>query len=392
LTKGVSAENIIAYQGSPAVVKIFTTFDGTLKSSLYQKNTVQLWGNMHSTFLQQEQPDYSGAFTLDIPQFSYGGQGTGFVISSDGYIVTNAHVVDMSDEELKSKFVQQAVKWAINNWPEMLKDRGFEVFPQTTDEVNYIIEFFNAYQLQRSSSPQIYVYFGDPSGNADMGEGHPAEISKSDPAEMKYSADKFYRYRSGKDIAVIKCEGVHDLITATLGDSNSVDVGDKVIVVGYPGVAESGFHDYLSRKTDLVPTVTSGIISARKKLPDDSDVFQTDTSITHGNSGGPAFSENGEVIGIATFVSYTYLEGDVYTEVQGFNFLIPINVAMRFIKELNVDTTPSQSTQHLFSGLNYYWTKDYSQALREFNAVRNVNTVDRYSLNYAAKCQAAGQL
>lgn len=209
-------------------------------------------------------------------------------------------------------------------------------------------------------------------------------IAKNDPVEMKYSNDMKYRYRSGKDVAVLKVEGVKDLLNAPLGDSDSIGVGDKAIVIGYPGIAESSRHKFLSSKSDLVPTVTSGIISARKKLPDDSDIFQTDADITHGNSGGPAFNENGEVIGIATFVSYTYLEGGVYTEVAGFNFLIPINVVKRFIRELNIDTSPSKSRQHLEKGLNYFWNSSYSQAEQEFNIIGGLNNVDRYAPAYAA--------
>ena len=54
-------------------------------------------------------------------------------------------------------------------------------------------------------------------------------------------------------------------------------------------------------------------------------VIQSDAAITHGNSGGPAFNDAGEVIGIATFTSAK--------EVAGFNFFVPINTAWEFVRQ-----------------------------------------------------------
>lgn len=90
-------------------------------------------------------------------------------------------------------------------------------------------------------------------------------------------------------------------------------------------------HPYLSEETDLEPSVTAGIISAKRKTKDGSPCLQTDADITHGNSGGPCINEKGEVIGIATFGSVGR-EG----EVPGFNFLRQSELIEEFLKETGV--------------------------------------------------------
>ena len=146
-------------------------------------------------------------------------------------------------------------------------------------------------------------------------------------------------------------------------------MGDKVIAVGYPGTVLSMLNQRLSPETNLVPTVTSGIISAIRKLPDGSEIIQSDVTIFHGNSGGPAFDESGKVIGVTTFGSGQKLSSGEWLDIPGYNFLIPINVAKSFISELNINTTPSETAVHFQRGLEYYWSKDYSQAEGEFNSI-----------------------
>ena len=97
------------------------------------------------------------------------------------------------------------------------------------------------------------------------------------------------------DLAVVRLEGKGPWPTATLGDSDALNVGDWAIAVGNPFGLES--------------TVTLGIISnlnrnvsqlgiSGKRL----DLIQTDAAINPGNSGGPLLNADGEVVGINTLV------------------------------------------------------------------------------------------
>ena len=118
------------------------------------------------------------------------------------------------------------------------------------------------------------------------------------------------------DIAVLKIETEEKFIPVKFGDSDKARIGDWVIAIGNP----FGFGG----------TVTSGIISARNRsigLSRYEDYIQTDASINSGNSGGPLFDMNGNVIGINTAILGR--SGNV-----GIGFSIPSNSAKIVIDQL----------------------------------------------------------
>jgi serine protease Do len=113
------------------------------------------------------------------------------------------------------------------------------------------------------------------------------------------------------DLAVLKVNAGTPLPAAKLGDSDTVQVGDPVVAIGNPlGIGESA---------------SAGIVSALNRNLKESiydDFIQTDASINHGNSGGPLFALNSEVIGID---SALYAPG-TETGSVGLGFALPINV------------------------------------------------------------------
>lgn len=166
------------------------------------------------------------------------GFGSGFIISEDGYIITNAHVVDGASEIRVG-----------------LQDRR---------------EF-------------------------------PAELVGADAAS---------------DIALLKVDST-GLQVVRVGNSEDLRVGEWVLAIGSP----FGFEH----------TATQGIVSAlARSLPDDTYVpfIQTDVAVNPGNSGGPLFNTDGEVVGVN---SQIYSRSGGY---QGLSFSIPINVAMSIADQL----------------------------------------------------------
>jgi len=169
--------------------------------------------------------------------------GSGFIISSDGYILTNYHVIETAH---------------VNNLP-------------------------------------IYIYLSD---------------------GTEYEA-KVIGYESSNDFAVIKIDAA-GLNPAVIGNSDSIRVGQVVYAVGNPF-------------GDLVYTMTEGIVSAldrvvtveRKSI----NTFQFSAAVNSGNSGGPIYDINGEVIGIVTA---KLMRGSV----EGIGFAIPINDAIEIAAEL----------------------------------------------------------
>ncbi len=122
------------------------------------------------------------------------------------------------------------------------------------------------------------------------------------------------------DLAVVKIEHASDLVAATLGDSDQVEIGDWVLALGQPFGLES--------------TVTAGIISAKHRgigITARENFLQTDAAINPGNSGGPLVNLRGEVVGINTAI-HSRSGGN-----NGIGFAVPSNLA-RWVSDQLMDT------------------------------------------------------
>ncbi len=125
------------------------------------------------------------------------------------------------------------------------------------------------------------------------------------------------------DIALLAMEGIDNVPTAILGDSDQVRVGQWVLAVGSP--------------FGLNQTVTHGIISARERGQISlgstiriKDFLQTDASINPGSSGGALVNLDGEVIGINTAIA----SGQGINQSSGVAFSIPINLVKKIMQQL----------------------------------------------------------
>jgi len=179
---------------------------------------------------QQPQPGQPEEFRSDAG-------GSGFVISRDGLVVTNYHVVEGASE--------------------------------------------------------VKVHLGD--------RDFTAEVKGTDRAT---------------DIALLKINAGDSLRYLELGDSESVRVGDWVMVIGNP--------------LNLDKTVTTGVVSAKGRSIGISDVsfenfIQTDAAINFGNSGGPLVDMQGRVIGIATAINYG---------AENIGFAVPVDTLKQILPQL----------------------------------------------------------
>jgi len=125
------------------------------------------------------------------------------------------------------------------------------------------------------------------------------------------------------DLALLKVKAAKPLTAAKFGDSTQMRVGDWVMAIGNP--------------FGLGGTVTVGIVSARNRDinsgPYD-DFLQTDAAINRGNSGGPLFNRNGEVIGINTAI-ISPTGGSI-----GLGFAIPTEIAVNVLDQLRQYGSP----------------------------------------------------
>ena len=130
---------------------------------------------------------------------------------------------------------------------------------------------------------------------------------------------KIVGFEAENDIAVLKIDA-NELTPVAVGDSDTILVGDEVYAIGNP-LGELAF----SMTTGHVSALDRSIATAQNSPA--INMFQFDAAVNSGNSGGPLYNENGEVIGVVT-AKYSS------SGVEGLSFAIPINDAIAIANDL----------------------------------------------------------
>jgi len=285
-------------------------------------SVVRVWGAYIGTF------DLAGSkLTTGI-----GGTGTGWFMTPDGYIATNAHVVadiKNGDDVAKSALLQQLYK-------DIQKQYGAELAKMTPAQLDVIQRSIKLVSVES----RHYVVMPD-------------------GTKLDYDIKEYGKPGTGNDCAIIKVK-IENAPTLPIGDSTRSQVEDHIVVIGYPGVAD--FTDLLDDKSQLQASVTDGAISSLKKASTGEQILQISAPITHGNSGGPAIDQHGNVVGLATFGN----EGDV----QGFNFLVASSTLMELVKKAKIEPKPSDTNKAWNTGLEHYWADEYTDAIHDFEEVQ----------------------
>lgn len=192
---------------------------------------------------------------------------------------------------------------------------GPSVVEITTESVSSGNSIFGQYIQQGAGSGVIFSEDGYIITNNHVIEGATSIVVTLASGDQ-YNA-QLVGTDSQTDLAVIKIDA-NDLVPATIGDSDSLQVGDAAIAIGNP-------------LGELGGTVTTGIISALdREITVENEtmtLLQTDAAINPGNSGGGLFDGNGNLIGIVN-------AKESQTGIEGLGFAIPINGALDIIDEL----------------------------------------------------------
>lgn len=271
--------------------------------------------------------------------------GSGFFISSNGYIATNAHVVSATkDGEEKAK---QALFWQMVQQVARQLGRDPRSFNQS------VIQQLDQYSTLQNF--QLYHHVIIPDGSA-----FPFEIKQ-------YGAPTGEGNDQGKDVAIVKIE-VKNAPILKLADSEKVQLQDHVTVIGYPGAADTFNSGLLSSRSALEATINDGKISAKKTATSGAPILQTSTPATHGNSGGPVLNDANEVVGLLTF------RGDTVNnqEVSGFSFIVPSNTVMEYVKSAGATNDLGLTDSAYHEGLDLYWNQYYSSAIPKFEEVKRL--------------------
>jgi serine protease Do len=383
----------IAERNKPATVMIQATFKGTV-TAIQPVFDDEALANLARQVKQQLEDE--GRFTKDlfwntyiltfcksIDQYMMKGTksvskdlnttmvGSGFIITPDGYVVTNAHVVDENDESTKQSFAQQAFQEILEKDAKEIE--GSMGRKLTEEEGKALTDANSWYFSQTMEVSDINTEFSIVFGiTGAKGKIVPMVI----PAKLVTKGDPI----PGKDVAILKLQGKHTYPTIRIGDDKSMRVGDQIYVLGYPAVAT--FHPLISEESVSEASLTRGLVSAKKNMKDGWEVLQIDAAITHGNSGGPVMNEQGEVIGLATFGSIDYQRN---AEVQGMNFIVPATILEEFIEKGKIYPKMSNISMVYEEAMDMYDDGRYKKALEKFDEVKDMNKsfpfIDQYLAN-----------
>ncbi|PWT93151.1 MAG: hypothetical protein C5B55_05090 [Blastocatellia bacterium] len=310
----VSEGERLAMYTKPAVVR---TVDGAVGQFYFQP------------------PGYQGQ-SYDV---SYVGTGSGFILSSNGYIATNAHCVDVThsgEDKAKERLFYQMVRQIAQQLGKNPQDLNTNYIEQHSRMTRFEL-VHKIFLPDGSNYPFEIKQFGVPTGEAQD---------------------------QGKDVAILKIE-IKNAPILKIGDSDKVQLQDHITVIGYPAAADTNLLDF---KSLMEATINDGKISAKKTATSGAPILQTNTAATHGNSGGPGLNDSYEVIGLLTF------RGDTVNnqEVQGFTFLVPSNTVMEYVKAAGATNQEGLTDSLYREGLDYYWNQHYSSAIPKFEEVKRL--------------------
>lgn len=389
----------------PSVISIIHTFCDQIK------------GNEKYTFL--------GTYEI-----CNGSQGSGFFVG-DNYIATNGHVVAHYPEEAVIAnlltFNPQIEDFIIDYIKEVIfQTEGIRL---TTDQAQQI----GAIVLQNPAGLRAFVsdlYSSLEAGdftvtrsvdNHYVGFGNKAFELKDQELTIKnitdfvstnesvmkvslvdYDLGNYFAKKTfidgekptGSDVALLALDKDQDFVLPSLTLSNSsVREGDEILVIGFPGLVSGNQQsamliDYDNSSTQA--TISKGIISSIKKDNGGQNLYQTDASIDHGNSGGPAFNNKSEIIGVATY--------GIESSIGNFNFLRDVNDLRKLAdaNDVDLDATPSDTYKNWGQGLEYFWASRYTKAIAEFEKVKRDYPmhpeVDEYIADAEAEIEAGNDI
>lgn len=314
--------------------------------------------------------------TTERESLQTGSTGSGFVVSPDGYIVTNAHVVGTHRVPEETLYQQLAVEQRRAIREEFITEFDLSATEERQVEEELFEKFMSYYDENStvsSVSTDIEVLHGRVLPDEDIEvRSWPAEIRTSGTVIEEVSGEPSW----GRDIAVLKVDE-SPLQTVPLGDATELGTGDEIFVVGYPDIGiDELFED---RSTTLEPTLTSGIVSARRRLNSGVNTIQTDAGINNGNSGGPMYNSDGEVVGVATF-------GPRNVDLQEIQFGLPIEIAKGFMGELGVENEPGELDEAFRDGLQAYWRDDCEDVEKHMNTVLDLSPNHPYAQEFIDDC------
>ena len=389
-------ENIAVVKSDKLNVKGDTVDDSSRLATLSRPSVVMILAKYCTSIrISSDNPDTLVA-NKTYP-FCVASTGSGFFINSDGYIATNGHVVKLLDT---TSVIYAGIlgggldRFIVDSMASSIRSEGQDPDMAAVASVASRVKSDKQAALQYAMATKqlidkkvinlendrynYYVQMGKTpmslgvGGNVATGNG----IAEAKMVGMDYDTMAANGTFHTSDVAIIKVAGI-GFPALPLGDSSKIDSGESLEVMGFPGVAMGGEGSFLDSSSNAEPTVTRGVVSAIKQAKGDmKKLIQTDASINHGNSGGPAINVDGEVVGIATY-GLTVDSGS-----GNYNFLSDIDDLKSLASKNGIETKSGITYDKWKSGLDSYYLSYFKYAKSDFESVQKLYpdhpTVDNY--------------
>jgi len=303
---------------------------------------------------------------------SLGSSGSGMFLTPDGYVLTNAHVVELDPNQARAIVIQDVAKKLVD------------------DEINRYAQYFKITQVnQEKINATAAVMLQAISNFVTLGRINPSYYIETGRTiknpNYKLPATLVVKGGSipGKDVAILKTT-IQNAPTVALGKASELEIGEDLFLLGYPGVVDN--NETLSQMVMEEPTFATGSASSWQQVAGNWKALGFDGNAAKGNSGGPVFNNRGEVIGMLTFGSP---DPNRIGLKQGFNFIVPTVVISEFISRAGVTPSMGNLDSVYRQGIMAYHNKNYGSAQSSFKHVqstqRNWPYIDDYISKSASK-------
>lgn len=399
----VTIENLPSSIGIPAVygqILANLQFDGKDRRVLAQ-TTASTDVNVASPAVVKLYHFVCGTLVLNDVRYAEdacdGGVGSGFLISSNGYIATSGHVVSLTPADI-------VVSGLMSN-PLLLRQFTLAsglTADQAANPAVVAASLAKIYDLPKeklrldNQRKIIIAALGDRPAPAASQEEIKELFNTPDSDFHKRAEIKAINYESkdllsieqpnedgfsASDVALLKINA-DNTPYITLANSNKIQQNQAVTLVGFPADADN----QLTTNSVITPTVTNGHIGAiRQANGSTSRLYQTDADASEGSSGGPALNVAGEAFGLVT---YRFKAGNEANAAK--SYVRDISDLKELVEANKINLPLGGSTQVDWrAGLSFFNEEKYSKAANKFLSVLQSYPAHRLANNYLAKAQQA---
>jgi S1-C subfamily serine protease len=320
--------------------------------------------------------------------------GTGFAVSREGILLTNAHVV-VGDEDSKLlsnvgfvlKFLGQPIDDMIATLSKQFGGKPTEVViielaqwfaRQSSAKIifkqAYVVldfgtpESFKNWQKQHGTGQSLLqtlteyertrrplIVSAEVLATGETLPGRDVAVLKIKPELVFYNMNPSSRVKSAANV-----DARDRLICLPLGDSDAITAGARIQGMGFPGGAFN--PSALAPEAQFRVSSKPGHISTTKPMQGGWEALEMTSSTESGMSGGPVLDQQGNVIGLNV--------GSVTGQTQ-LNLAVPINVAKEFLKQAGIQPDPGPLTRQWVEGLQLFGSGRYTEAYVKFLDVVN---------------------